>query len=116
MERALTKKGERMLEQSRQKHTAVDYVQSMMHWATNNLEKEEILEIINSADGKVVGLDKLQAEVMDLEEKLRIKRKELLKKTLALYFIKPDKKHANEGNLIEFSEFMNSFSRRDGGD
>ena len=112
MARELTKKGERLLEKSKQKYDGIDYVQNMMNWATRNLPKEDILEIIKGADGKVVGLEKLQKEVMELEEQLIIKRKELLKKTMALYFMKQEKGNANEGSLIGFSEWMNSISKR----
>lgn len=103
-----------MLEQSKKKYNGVDYVQNMMMWATHNLPKEDILEIIKSADGKVLGLEKLQQEVMQLEEQLQVKRKELLKKTMALYFMKQSEVKKDEGSLISFSEWMNSVSSRYG--
>lgn len=109
----LTKKGEKMLEQSKNKHTGVDYVQNMMMWATSNLAKEDILEIIKSADGKVIGLENLQKEVMLLEETLMIKRKELLKKTMALYFMKQSEVKKDD-NLLGFNTWMNSLSSRYG--
>jgi len=96
------------------KYNAIDYVKTMMAWANDNLAQEEILEVINCKDGKVIGLDSLQKEVMRLEETLRVKRKELLKKTMALYFMKHDKSHVDSDNFIGFSDYMNSLSRRDG--
>ena len=111
----LTKKGRELLEKSRSmKYNAVDYVKTMMAWANDNLSQDEILEIINCKEGKVIGLDALQKEVMGLEDTLRIKRKELLKKTLALYFMKQGNGHKDGDSLVGFSESMNSLSRRDG--
>ena len=95
------------------KYNAMDHMQTMMSWANDNLEQEDILEIIKGPEGKVVGLDKLQIEVMDLEDKLRVKRKELFKKTMALYFMKEGNTNRQEGNMIEVSDWMNSMARRD---
>ncbi|MBU0628260.1 MAG: hypothetical protein KKC75_03655 [Nanoarchaeota archaeon] len=111
----LTKKGKELLEKSRSmKYNAIDYVKTMMAWANDNLSQDEILEVINCKEGKVIGLDNLQKEVMGLEETLKMKRKELLKKTLALYFMKQDNGHKDGDSLVGFSESMNSLSSRDG--
>jgi hypothetical protein len=110
----LTKKGERMLQKARSvKYNAMDYIQVMMAWANDNLEQEDILEIIKGPEGKVVGLERLQLEVMQLEERLKMKRKELVKKTMALYFMKQEKPPAeNQGQMIGFNEWMTEVSSR----
>jgi hypothetical protein len=94
-------------------YNGVDYIQTMMMWATQHMDKEEIMDIIKGADGKATGIDRLQREIQELEIIIQQKRKEFLKKLMALYFMKPDKNPVNN-SLIEFNEWINSISRRYG--
>ena len=76
-------------------YDAVDYIQTMMLWAKDNISKEEMLEIIKGDEGKVVGVERLQQEVDQLEVMLKRKKRELLKKTMALYFLNMGEKREN---------------------
>lgn len=108
----ITKKGQKLLAKSKEiRYDATDLIQNMMGWATENLSEDEILEIIKGEEGKSIGLERLQKEVMNLEEQLRDKRKELLKKTMALYFMKQKPSKSNE-HLVGFNEMMGEISER----
>ena len=82
---------------NRYTQNGLEYIESMMLWAKDNISKEEMIDIIKGEEGKAVGAAQLQKEIDELESRLRNKKKELLKKTMALYFLnKPEKRENME--------------------
>ena len=97
----------------RANYNGVDYVQSMMLWAKDNMSKEEIIEVIKGDEGKTIGVERLQEEIERLEMMLNQKKREFLKKTMALYFLKLDvNPNRNEGSLHGLETWFESLVRR----